>query len=129
MYLRRSHRYSPSQAMRSFSDFFLCSPVTFVIQTEEFPYFLCSPFFRSSHWRCSVKKGVLKSLQISRKITCVGFSFYQNCSSFILQLYKKRLQHRCFPMKLGLLDLTVFPDLNLRLTKIKPFITVSISQF
>ena len=34
-----------------------------------------------------------------------------------------------YSFKLYLVDLTVFPDLNLRLAKIKPFTTVSISKF
>ena len=31
--------------------------------------------------------------------------------------------------KLGLVDLTVFPDLNLTLAKIKPFTTICVSNF
>ena len=66
MYLRHSRRNSPSLAMRSFINFFLCSSVAFVIQTNEISYFRCKPFFRSSHRRCSVKQLFLK---ISRKFT------------------------------------------------------------
>ena len=34
-----------------------------------------------------------------------------------------------FSFKLDLVDLTVFPDLNSKLAKIKPFTTVCISKF
>ena len=47
---------------------------------------------RSSHRRCSVKKIFIKIYKISWENTCVGVVFFKN---FI----KKRLQHRCFPMK------------------------------
>ena len=46
--------------------------------------------FRSSDWRCAIKKPVLKNLAISTGNTCVGGSF--------LKTFKKRLQHRCFPV-------------------------------
>ena len=43
--------------------------------------FLCCKNHRSNHWRCSVKEGVLKN--------------------FAYNFIKKRLQHRCFPVKLA----------------------------
>ena len=57
-----SLRHSPPKVMRLFSDFFLCSHVTFVIYYLCLNlYFLCNPFFMGSHWRCSVKKSFLKN--------------------------------------------------------------------
>ena len=44
---------------------------------------------RSSHLRCFCKKGVLKNLQEN---ICVGVFF---------KFFKKRLQHKCFPVKLA----------------------------
>ena len=36
---------------------------------------LWTPFFRSSHQRCSIKKGVLRILQNSQENTCVRVNF------------------------------------------------------
>ena len=53
--------------------------------------------FRRSHWRCSVKKGVLKKFG--------NFTGKHLCWSLFLiklqaqSLVKKRLQHWCFPVK------------------------------
>ena len=43
---------------------------------------------KSSYWRCSVKKVFLEILEMEQENTCVGANFI-----------KKRLQHRCFPVK------------------------------
>ena len=82
---------------------------------------------RSSHQRCSVKQGVLKNFanftgkhlwrslfwqkqplevvcrkgfleffQISQENTCVGVSLIK----FVKKFTKKRLQHKCFPVKI-----------------------------
>ena len=69
--------------------FFFCSPVTFVLQTEEISYFLCNMRkFRTSsaisHWRCSGKFQSLYN-KVAGPETCL----------FI----KKKLQHWHFPMK------------------------------
>ena len=46
------------------------------------------------------KKAYLKILQISLENTCVGISFYQSCRLCRLcNFIKRRLQHRCFPVK------------------------------
>ena len=82
MYLRRSRRYSPSQAMCSFFDFF--SFVALLLSHID-------------------KRNFAFPLQ----------SVLQVLLSF----------------KLDLVDLTVFPDLNLRLAKIKPLAKVYISKF
>ena len=51
--------------------------------------------FRSSHERCSIRKGVLKNFaNFTGKHLC--WSLLQTCN-FI----KKRLQHWCFPVKLA----------------------------
>ena len=49
---------------------------------------------RSSHQRCSVKQGVLKNFaNFTEKYLCWSLSLRP------ATLLKKRLQHRCFPMK------------------------------
>ena len=51
---------------------------------------------RSSHWRCSVKKGVLKNFANSTE-KHLGWSLLQ---AFSLQVFfKRRLQHKYFPVK------------------------------
>ena len=48
--------------------------------------------FRGSHRRCSVKEFVLKSF--------ANFTEKHLCwSLFLIKIIKKRLQHRCFPVK------------------------------
>ena len=57
--------------------------------TENFTLFCCK-IRRNGHWRCSVKEAVHKKTSpILKENTCVGV--------FI----KKRLQHRCFPVKIA----------------------------
>ena len=41
----------------------------------------CSRTVRSSHWRCSIKKAVLKNFAISTRNTCVRVSFLKSCRS------------------------------------------------
>ena len=59
----------------------------------------------SCHWRCAVRKGVLKNLQISQKITCFGAWNYKEslfnkvAANQACNFTKIRLQHRCFPVK------------------------------
>ena len=70
-----------------------------------FSFSWLSPFIycisRSSHRRCSVKKVFLKISQISQESTCVRVSFWQSCrpSDPSGNFIKKRLKHRCFPVK------------------------------
>ena len=45
------------------------------------------------------KKFLLKICEILQENTCVGVSFKYSCRPLRLQLYKKRLQRRCFPVK------------------------------
>ena len=57
---------------------------------------LCwSLFWQNTHWMWSVEKVFLKFFQISQENTCVGVSLIKFVKNFI----KKRLQHRCFPVK------------------------------
>ena len=52
---------------------------------------------RSSHRRCSVKKGVLKNFaNFIGKHLCWSLFLIK-----LLAFIKKRLQHRCFPMKIA----------------------------
>ena len=47
---------------------------------------------------CS-KQVFLNVLQTSQESTCVGVSFYKSCRLKACNFIKKRLQHRCFPVK------------------------------
>ena len=58
-------------------------------------YFL--ELVRSSHWRCSVKKGVLRNFpKFTRKHLCQILSFNKVTGLSPATLLKKRLWHRCF---------------------------------
>ena len=55
--------------------------------------------FGSSHWRCSVKKGVLKNFAKSTgKHLCQSLFFNKVAGLTSATLLKKRLWHRCFPV-------------------------------
>ena len=54
---------------------------------------------RSSHRRYSVKKVFLKISQISQENTCAGLFLNKAAALQACNLIKKRLQHRCFPVK------------------------------
>ena len=54
---------------------------------------------RSSHQRCSIKKGVLGSfVKLSGKHLCQGLFFNKVAGLRSATLLKKRLGHRCFPV-------------------------------
>ena len=54
---------------------------------------------RSSHQRCSVKRGVLKSFtKFKGKHLCQGLYFNKVAGLRPATLLKKRLWHRCFPV-------------------------------
>ena len=54
---------------------------------------------RSSHRRCSVKKGVLRSFaKFTRKHLCQSLFFNEVADLRPATLLKKRLRHRCFPV-------------------------------
>ena len=57
-------------------------------EQEVLSIFFLFKMFRSSYWRCYVKKMLLNSLQNPRKNTCFGVYF----------LLKQRLQYRYFPV-------------------------------
>ena len=50
---------------------------------------------RSSHWRCSIKKLILKSSRYSHEKNLRWSLFHKSCF-----LIKKDLQRRCFPMNI-----------------------------
>ena len=54
--------------------------------------------YKSSHWRNSVKTGVLKSFKNSQENICVGVSVNKVTCIQAYNFIKKRLQHRCFPV-------------------------------
>ena len=56
-----------------------------------------STIFRSSHWRCSIKKAVLKHFVIfTGKHLCWGLFFNKVAGHQSCNFIKKRLQHRYF---------------------------------
>ena len=54
---------------------------------------------RNIHQRYSVKKVFLKISRISQENTRVGVFFKQSCSPSARKFFKKRLKHKCFPVK------------------------------
>ena len=61
--------------------------------------FKCFGIFRSSHWRCSMKKGVLKHFEkfIGKRL-CQTLFFNEVANMRPATLLKKILQHKCFPV-------------------------------
>ena len=58
----------------------------------------CGPF-RSSHRRCSVRKGVLRNVaKFTEKHLCQSLFFNKVAGLRPATLLKKRLWHRCFPV-------------------------------
>ena len=56
-------------------------------------------FYRSSHWRCSVREGVLRDFtKFTKKHLRRSLSFNKVASVRPATLFKKRLWHRCFPV-------------------------------
>ena len=56
-----------------------------------------STFFRSGHWRCSIKKAILKHFVIfTGKNLCWGLVFNKVAGHQACNFIKKRLQHRHF---------------------------------
>ena len=54
---------------------------------------------RSSHQRCSVKKGVLRNFtKFTGKQLCLSLFFNKVAGLRPASLFKKRLRHRCFPV-------------------------------
>ena len=60
---------------------------------------LANRFYRSSHRRCSARKGALRNSQNSQENTCARVSFFNKIAGLrAATLLKKRLWHRCFLM-------------------------------
>ena len=55
-------------------------------------------FNKSSHWRCSVKKGALKIFTEFTGKLCWSLCFNKVAGLKPATLLKKRFQHRCFPV-------------------------------
>ena len=59
--------------------------------------------FSSSHWRCSVKQGALKNFaNFTGKNLCWSLLLIK-LHFWCLQLYQRRLRHRCFPVKFAVI--------------------------
>ena len=62
-------------------------------------YIIETCLYRSSHWRCFVKKGVLKNFtKFTGKELCQTLYFNNVAGLFPATLLKKRLWHSCFPV-------------------------------
>ena len=59
--------------------------------------------FRSSHWRCSVKQGVLKNFANFTGNNLCWTLFLIKLDIWRLQLNQRRLRHRCFPVKFAII--------------------------
>ena len=65
--------------------------------------------YRSSHWRCSLRKGVLRnSAKFTGKHLCQSLFFNKVAGLRPATLLKKRLWHRCFPLNFAKLPRTPF---------------------
>ena len=79
---------------------------------------------RSSHQRCSMKKGDLKNFaKFTGKQLCQRFFFNKVAGLRSATLLKKRLWHRCFPVNFAKFLRTAFlQNTSGRLLLLKPFI-------
>ena len=74
--------------------------------------FLTESIIRSSHRRCSVKKAALKKLtNFTEKHPCWSLFLIKLLANFI----KKRLQDRCFPLKLREIFKNIYFEEHLRI--------------
>ena len=79
-----------------------------------FAKFLRTLFYRSSHWKCSVKKGFLKIYY--NKTPALEFLFNKVAGSQACNFIKKKLQCRCFPVKFAkFLQTSILTDIYERL--------------
>ena len=63
--------------------------------TSVFLWIIC----RSSHWRCSLRKGVLRSfLKVTGKHLCKSLLFNKVAGLRPATLLKNKIWHRCFPI-------------------------------
>ena len=75
------------------------------------------------------KKGVPKNILSIVAFSIISLLFIKKTPKQVFFHEICEILMNTYSFKLYLVDLTVFPDLNLRLAKIKPFTTVSISKF
>ena len=82
-----------------------------------------SSIIKSSHHRCSIKKGVLKNFtKFTGKILCQSLFFNKIAGLIPAALLKKRLWHRCFSIHFVKLSRTSFsPNTSGRLLQNKHF--------
>ena len=67
------------------------------------------PCIRSSHQRCSIKKGVLRNFaKFTGKHMCQSLFFNKVAGLRPATLLKKRLWHRCFPVNFAIFLRTPF---------------------
>ena len=66
---------------------------------------------RNSHQRCSIKKGVLRNFtKFTGKHLCQSIFVNKVAGLSLATLLKKRLWHRCFPVKFAKFLRTPFPQ-------------------
>ena len=63
------------------------------------PVSLICLLYRSSHWRCYVKQGVLKNFANFTGKHLYWSLFLRKLQALLLVTIKKRLQHKCFNVK------------------------------
>ena len=81
------------------------------LSVKIFNWIKMSLFFRSSHRRCSLRKGVLTNFaKFTRKHLCQSFFFNKVAGLRPATLLKKRLWHRYFPVNFAKFLRTPFPQ-------------------
>ena len=84
---------------------------------------------RSSHWRCSIKRSVLKNLENSQENTCARAAFSIVAGLRPADLLKNRLWQRCFSVNFAKFLKTAFFFENFRWLLLRIFhITQSIMR-
>ena len=77
---------------------FLCKFVVFIWIYTNSRELDCPGQWKSSHRRCSVRKGVLRNFSKFRGKHLCQSLFFNKAAGLPATLLKKRLWHRCFPM-------------------------------
>ena len=82
---------------------------------------------KSSYWRCSVKKGVLRNfVKFTGKHPCQSL-FFNKVAGQACNFIKKRLWHRCFPVNFVKFLRKPFSKENLRWLLLNPFFQPNVS--
>ena len=77
---------------------YFCFPIIFLFLFSFFYWKTFEKMYKSSHQRCSVKKGVLRNFSKSTGKHLCQSLFFSKVAGALATLLKKRLWHRCFPV-------------------------------